>query len=99
LDHAGTNAAKLQTAAAELQDVIDKAGVHTWAEIARAHADLARVAVLTHDLKRARAESGIAVNLLSEVKGLYDLRIGPELWLVQSAVLRQSGDEAGARQW
>jgi hypothetical protein len=33
------------------------------------------------------------------VRGLYDLRVQPELWLVHSAVLLKSGDMPGARKW
>jgi len=36
---------------------------------------------------------------MDRVQGLYDVRVQPRLWLVHSALLLESGESAGARQW
>jgi len=78
---------------------VEKAAGRRWLEPALAHAGLARIAAARHDTTGALNESRLALAALDRVQALYDMRYQPELWLVHSAVLLQSGDAKGAREW
>ena len=58
-----------------------------------------RVAAARGDDALALRERGQALDGLDKMKGLYDVRVQPRLWLVHSALLLKSGDLTGARQW
>jgi len=81
----------------EFRAVRDHPGEQPTAEAALASAGLARIALRRGNLEAARRESLRSVSQLDRVRGLYDVRVAPELWLVRSEVLLRSGDGAGAR--
>ncbi|HEX6832913.1 MAG TPA: serine/threonine-protein kinase [Rudaea sp.] len=86
-------------AATQLRTVIKLAGAQASVELALAHAGLARIATGEGDATVALAESTSALQILAEVKALYDVRLQPRLWLVHSSALRVNGDAVAARQW
>ncbi|MGQ0622635.1 MAG: protein kinase domain-containing protein [Panacagrimonas sp.] len=100
LDHAGApGSADFNLAEAEFHASLASAGGKPTAETALAHAGLARIAAARGELAGAFEESRLAFATLAATEDLYDLRAQPQLWLVHSALLLQSGDAAGARLW
>jgi len=99
LDHSQAGDADFAAAETEFRKVLEKAADHLYLETALAHAGLARIATARDDIPGALSESRLALAALDRVQGLYDLRVQPQLWLVQSAVLLKSGNAVSARQW
>jgi eukaryotic-like serine/threonine-protein kinase len=99
LDHSQTNDADFAAADLEFKAVLKEAADRPLVEPALAHSGLSRIAAARGDNLLALRESAQALAALERVQGLYDVRIQPRLWLVHSALLLKSGDQAGARQW
>jgi hypothetical protein len=99
LDHSKRGDLDFIAAESEFQTVLKSLGDRPLLETAMAHAGLARIVAARDDIESARRESDLALAALAQVKGLYDLRVQSQLWLVHSAVLLKSGDGLGARQW
>jgi serine/threonine-protein kinase len=67
---------------------------------ALAYGGLARLALARQDRVAALAASREAVTRFDHATGgIIDMRAGPYLWLIHSAVLAASDDRAGAREW
>ena len=99
LDHSHAGDPDFTAAELEFNTVLQSAADQPLVEPALAHSGLARIAAARGDDALALRESGQALITLDKVKGLYDLRVQPQLWLVHSALLLRSGDRTGARQW
>jgi hypothetical protein len=99
LDHSQAGDPDFTAAELEFNAVLQRAADRPLVETALAHSGLARVAAARDDDALALRESGQALTALDRVKGLYDVRVQPQLWLVHSALLLRSGDRTGARQW
>jgi tRNA A-37 threonylcarbamoyl transferase component Bud32/tetratricopeptide (TPR) repeat protein len=97
IDHA--QAGDSGFAESEFQTVIKAAAGRPLLESALAHAGLARIASARGETALALTQSELALSTLERVEGLYDVRVGPQLWLVRSDALLRSGDAAGASQW
>lgn len=99
LDHSNPGDAEFTVAEFEFQGVLEEAAGRPLLEPALAHAGLARIAAARGDVANALNESHSALASLDRTQGLYDLRVQPRIWLTHSAVLLESGDTAGAREW
>jgi hypothetical protein len=99
LDHSKPGDVDFTTAESEFAAVLKHISDRPLLEAALAHAGLARIMAASDDAEGARKESDLALGALEQVKGLYDLRVQSQLWLVHSAVLLKSGDMPGARKW
>jgi serine/threonine-protein kinase len=99
LDHSQAGDPDFTAAELEFNAVLKRAADRPLVEPALAHSGLARIAAARGDDALALRESGQALAALDRVKGLYDVRVQPRLWLVHSALLVRSGDRTGARQW
>jgi eukaryotic-like serine/threonine-protein kinase len=99
LDHSDPGDADFALAESEFRAVLEKAAGRPLLEPALAHAGLARIASARGDATRALNESRSALVALDRAQGQYDLRVRPQLWLAHSAVLLESGDTVGAREW
>lgn len=99
LDHSRASDPDFSAAELEFDAVLQRAADRPLVEPALAHSGLARIAAERGDDALALRESGQALTALDRVKGLYDVRVRPQLWLVHSALLLRSGDRTGARQW
>ncbi len=99
LDHSRAGDPDFTAAELEFNAVLQGAAGRALVEAALAHSALARIAAARGDNALAVRESGQALAALDKVKGLYDVRVQPQLWLVHSALLLRSGDRIGARQW
>jgi serine/threonine-protein kinase len=99
LDHSRAGDPDFTAAELEFKAVLENAADRPLVEPALAHSGLSRIAAARGDEVLALRESGQALTALGRVQGLYDMRVQPRLWLVQSALLLESGDSAGARQW
>jgi serine/threonine-protein kinase len=62
-----------------------------------ARAGLSAIAVARGDARAALDASGIAMEQLQHIEGLYDLRVQPYVWGIRANALALSGDLAGAR--
>ena len=99
LDHSQPGDPDFAAAEGEFKAVLQRAAGRQVVESALAHSGLARVAGARGDDALALRESGQALTVLDGVKGLYDVRVQPQLWLVHSALLLKSGKRNDARQW
>jgi len=99
LDHSQEGDPDFAAAELEFKAVLKSAADRPLVEPALAHSGLSRIAAARGDDALALRESGQALTDLGRVKGLYDVRVQPRLWLVHSALLLKSGERAGARQW
>jgi eukaryotic-like serine/threonine-protein kinase len=99
LDHSQAGDPDFTAAEVEFIAVLQGAAHRPSIEPALAHSGLARIAAARGDDALALNESGQALTALDRVKGLHDVRVQPQLWLVHSALLLRSGDRTGARQW
>jgi serine/threonine protein kinase len=99
LDHSQAGDPDFTAAELEFDAVLKRAADRPLVEPVLAHSGLARIAAARGDNTLALRESGQALIALDKVKGLYDLRVQPQLWLVHSALLLRSGERTGARQW
>jgi serine/threonine-protein kinase len=99
LDHSQPGDPDFTAAELEFNAVLQSAADRPLLEPALAHSGLARIAAARDDDTQALRESGKALTALDRVKGLYDVRAQPQLWLVHSALLLRSGDRTGARRW
>ncbi len=99
LDHSQPDDPDFTAAELEFNAVLKRAADRPLVEPALAHSGLARIAAVRGDVVLALRESDQALTALDRVKGLYDVRVQPRLWLVHSALLLRSGDGAGARRW
>ncbi|MGQ0836370.1 MAG: protein kinase domain-containing protein [Gammaproteobacteria bacterium] len=90
---------ELQAALDELQEIVSVGAGKVMAPVALAHADLATLAIQRQDPGAALAESRRALAVLERSTGLYDVRIGPEIWRTHAAVLRLGHDLKGADEW
>jgi serine/threonine-protein kinase len=99
VDHSKSGDEDFKTAESEFHTVLAEAAERPLVEPALAHSGLARIAAARGDTVLALSESGQALAALARVQGLYDMRVQPQVWLVHSEVLRQSGDMIGAREW
>jgi serine/threonine-protein kinase len=86
----------LAGAAAELAEVISRAGTRTVAPAVRAYATRARLRLVGGDLEGAAADSGEAVRRLEKVEGLYDVRLRAEVWDVHAGVAERRGERSAA---
>lgn len=84
-------------ARAQLQRVVDDAGVKTWSHVVLARAGLARAALMQGDIVTAQRLSAAAVDGWAGVTGFRDVRMQAYLWRVRAAVLAAAGDAAGAQ--
>jgi len=99
LDHSHPGDPDFTAAELEFNAVLQRAAGRPLVEPALAHSGLARIAAARGDDALALRESGQALTALDRVKGLYDVRVQPQLWLVYSALLLESGEPTDARQW
>lgn len=99
LDHSRVGDKDFDDAEAEFRTILDEASELLLPETALAHAGLARVANLRGHPRDALEQSRLAMAALEGVRGLYDVRVGPMIWLVRSAALLSNGDAASARVW
>ena len=70
-----------------------------FASFALAHGGLARVYLQHGATADAANESLAAIESFAKVTGRRDVRNGPYLWLIRSAVLLHAGDAQGAHEW
>jgi eukaryotic-like serine/threonine-protein kinase len=99
LDHSQEGDPDFAAAELEFKAVLKSAADRPLVEPALAHSGLSRIAAARGDDALALRESGQALTDLGRVKGLYDVRVQPRLWLVHSALLLKSGERTDARQW
>jgi eukaryotic-like serine/threonine-protein kinase len=86
-------------AVAELREITRIGAGKNIAPIALAHGDLALAALARHDPVTALQESNAALKTLDAITGLYDVRLGPQLWRIHAQALASNGDAAGAARW
>jgi serine/threonine-protein kinase len=84
-------------AAVEFNTVLSQAHGRSLAPIALAHGGLAVLAIQAGNAGLALRESDLAAGVLDEVKGLYDVRSYPYLWLIRARALLLNGNKAAAR--
>jgi len=99
LDHSQAGDPDFIAAELEFKAVLQHAADRPVIETALAHSGLARIAAARGEYALGLRESAQALTVLDRVKGLYDVRVRPHLWLVHSALLLQSGERTEARQW
>jgi hypothetical protein len=99
LDHSAPGDADFTTAESEFRAVLEKTADRPLLESALAHAGLARIENARGDSEEAHEQSEQALAALERVRGLYDLRVQSQLWLIHSTVLLTRGDMSGAHQW
>ncbi|MDB6082742.1 MAG: hypothetical protein JWN43_623 [Gammaproteobacteria bacterium] len=99
LDHSKPGDPDFAAAEFEFDEVLKRAADRPLVESALAHSGLARIAAARGDEALSLRESGQALTALEGVKGLYDVRMQPRLWLVHSALLLGSGQGSAARLW
>ncbi|MEO8019750.1 MAG: serine/threonine-protein kinase [Pseudomonadota bacterium] len=99
LDHSKPDDVDFTTAETEFTEVLKHVSGRPLLEAALAHTGLARILAARDDAEGARKESNLALANLERVRGLYDLRVQSELWLVHSAVLLKTGDRPDALKW
>ncbi len=90
---------RIDEAQVQFEEVLRNADGRKLSHVALAHADLARVALARRDIQAAFTASSRAMELWKEVIGFRDMRMGPQIWLIHSDVLLQSGDVIAAREW
>jgi tetratricopeptide (TPR) repeat protein len=84
-------------AGSEFNTVLREAHGRSLAPIALAHGGLAILAIRARNAELALHESDLAVGVLDNVKGLYDVRLYPYLWLIRARALLLSGNASAAR--
>lgn len=84
-------------AAAQIDAVLAQAHGRRLSPLALALGDRARLALARRDVAGALAASSAALVMFEHVDGFRNVRTGPYLWLIRSAVLLRSGDRRGAR--
>jgi serine/threonine-protein kinase len=89
----------IEGAEAQFREVLKQAHDRKLAHVALAYGGLARVQLARGQVSEAVEASRRAIDGFAHVTGFRDVRMGPQLWLVQSEVLQRSGDLAGARAW
>jgi eukaryotic-like serine/threonine-protein kinase len=99
LDHSHAGDPDFMAAELEFKTVLKDAADRPLIELALAHSGLSRIAHTRGDDALALRESGQALTAMDRVKGLYDVRVQPRLWLVHSALLLKGGESVDARQW
>jgi serine/threonine-protein kinase len=99
LDHSQAGDPDFTAAELEFEAVLHQAAGRPVVELALANTGLARIAAARGANALALRESAQALAMLDRVKGLYDVRLQPQVWLVHSGLLLSSGQRAEARQW
>ncbi len=89
----------VDAARAEFDEVLRQADGRKLSHVALTYADLARVALHHGDRKAAASASTRAIEMWGEISGFRDVRMGPQIWLVHSEVLRESGQATAAHEW
>ena len=86
----------LAAAVAQFDEIVRQAHERKFTQIALAHGDLARVALVQKNVDVALAESAVALDLWDHRQGFYDVRMGPYLQRIRADALAASGqrDEA-----
>jgi eukaryotic-like serine/threonine-protein kinase len=87
-------------AAEQFRHVLAQARERPLVQVALAYGGLARLALAAHDQAAALTASREATARFDRASGgIIDMRSGPYLWLIHAAVLGESGDYPGAREW
>jgi eukaryotic-like serine/threonine-protein kinase len=94
LDRGETTDAKVQ-----FDQVVSQAHARKLEALALAEGDLARLAMLDHHSDEALSDARQAIETFEHLADSRDVRDGPYLWLILADALRQSGDQAHAREW
>ena len=89
---------EIDAAASQFEEIVRQANQRRLSHIALTHGDLARVALLRKDYKRALAESAIALDLWQHKQGFYDVRMEPYLQRIRADALAASGQRESAQQ-
>jgi len=99
LDHTQVGTPDFAAAEREFNAIVQETPDQPLVETALAHSGLSRIAAARGQAALALRESSQALAVLGRVQGLYDVRVQPRLWLVQSALFLDSGDRSEARHW
>jgi tetratricopeptide (TPR) repeat protein len=97
LEHAVVGEPSFAAGEAELRAVADEVESRPLVEGALAHGGLSRAARARGDVAGALEQSRLALAAFERARGLYDLRVGPYVWLARSSALAAGGDSRAAR--
>ncbi|MEO8459053.1 MAG: protein kinase [Dokdonella sp.] len=99
LDHAKPDDPDFSEAADILDDLARTSAEHPSSELVLVHSGQARVALARGDRGAAKRLNDSALTMLENLEELHDVRLEPQLWLVQSRIELAQGDNSSAASW